>query len=235
MIESAESKRAERRLSKPRFEPYPAACGGDEARALALHRWNIGFSQAIPGDIAVFEVALRSSYSEAMPSSFAGPEHWLLDPLSSVRKRIPRMSGDGLVDKNETNDRMIGEAVKKGGNPDDIVTALALGFWVHLANRSHHQDVWASRIHKARPRGTNGGAVHSRLDAASKLRDRIAHHEKLFCGRISGRLPSEIAGDCLGLLGELDPEVFRALSESDGIGFASRYAERSPCPADAPF
>lgn len=45
-------------LSEPQLVPYLAACNGDEKLALRLYQWNLGFSQAILGNIAIFKITL---------------------------------------------------------------------------------------------------------------------------------------------------------------------------------
>lgn len=220
-------------LSPERFSPYLEACGGDVDAALALYEWNIALGQVLLHDMAHFEVALRNSYDAVMSRLWEGREHWLVDEASPVRRPIMRRAKAGELDLNRISRKAIDSA--RSGLPADappgrLVSSLTLGFWVHLTDRSREAEVWRTGLYLAWPRGTDRKVLHGRLSAILRLRNRVAHHERLFNPRSSELSPVEVDRAAVELFAALCPEAAARVCPGDTTP-VERFLEDNPAPA----
>lgn len=201
---------AEKWLSAARFVPYLEASGNDAEVALELYRWNVALGQFLMRDISYFEVALRNAYNDVMEARWDGAEHWLLDDASPVRRPVVRRSGRGSADVNRVNRKIIDVAASglpDGFSPGDLVSNLTLGFWVHLTDRSREAVIWRTGLYAAWPKGTRRAELQDRLDGILRVRNRIAHNERLFNPSRAQLSPVRANADARELLGQLCPEA----------------------------
>ena len=224
---------AEKWLSAERFAPYLEAVGGDAEGALRLYRWNVALGQFLMRDISYFEVALRNAYNDVMELRWDGGEHWLLDDASPVRRPVVRRSSRGSVDVNRVNRKIIDVAAS--GLPDgfstgDLVSGLTLGFWVHLTDRSREAVIWRIGLHAAWPKGTRRAELQDWLDGILRVRNRIAHNERLFNPRHAQLSPLRANADARELLGQLCPEAAAYVQEPGGETIEDFLAQ-NPAPA----
>lgn len=223
---------AEKWLSTERFVPYLKACDGDVGKALDLYRWNVSLGQFLMRDISYFEVALRNSYNSVMESRWDGEAHWLLDDGSPVRKPVVRKSGKGESDVNRVNRIIIDKTVNglpKGFSTGALVAGLTLGFWVHLTDRAREAVIWRTGLYAAWPKGTNRGELQDRLDGILRVRNRIAHNERLFDPRNAQLSPKRVNADAVRLLGQLQPEAAGYLLGA-GDATLDEFLEKHPAP-----
>lgn len=175
---------AERWLSPARLSPYLAACDGDIEDAFDLYLWNVGLCKVLVADISHFEVALRNAYDRALREGWGGEGHWLLDDASPVRAPIMRTSrSKRLLDVNVANRKAISQAQGRShdpSDPDQVISNLMMGFWSHLTDRSRERDLWIPYLHAAWPRGINRAELNRTIYAINKVRNRVAHNERLF-------------------------------------------------------
>jgi len=153
-----------------RFAPYLAASGRGQPEAARLYVWNIAASSAMWGDFAVLEVCLRNAMHHGL-SRYAAREDW----WQSV--------GLHPEDRAKVNDAIRSATVKKGAPPtsDDVVSELMLGFWVGLLANKYHQRLWVPALSGAFPHLlTTRRELHRKLERLRRLRNRLAHHEKVF-------------------------------------------------------
>ncbi len=227
---------AERWLSSSRFSSYLDACGGDVDRALELHEWNLMLGQALMGDIAHFELALRNAYDRVITERFNGDTHWLFDVNSPVTCPIMRKSkAKKLRDVNLVNRRAVEDARRRAhdpSNPDQVVAGLMLGFWAHMTDRSRERDLWIPYLHAAWPAGTDRARLNLRLEAINKLRNRVAHSERLFNPGEGGYSSRDVDADIDELFCALCPEARRSLRSADGRTAVERFVAEHPAPAD---
>lgn len=226
---------AERWLSPERLAPYLAACGGDIGRALELYEWNISLGQVFMRDISHFEVALRNSYDRALRGYWDGGAHWLLDDASPVRRPVMRRAGRGELDVNRINRRTIDAVVRQlpeGSAPGSIIANLTLGFWVHLSDRSREAEIWRTALYRAWPRGTNRRELQGRLTGILRVRNRVAHAERLFDPNGASHSPLLADGDAVCLLRDLCPEAAARLYGDGGRTPVELFCEERPAPAD---
>lgn len=229
----------ERWLSAERFAPYLASCNGDINRALSLYEWNISLGLVLMRDISHVEIALRNAYDRVMQESWNGDGHWLLDDASPARRPIMRTSKRGPLDANRINRKTIDAVVNK--LPDhapigSLIANLTLGFWVHLSDRSREVVMWRTGLFRAWPKGTNRQKLHARLEGILRVRNRVAHAERLFNPGKPELSPLRADRDAVALLHDLCPEIAARLygSERCGDGLKSpveTFCERFPAPA----
>lgn len=225
---------AEKWLSAERLAPYLKACGGDADKALDLYRWNVSLGQFLMRDISYFEVALRNSYNSVMESRWDGDAHWLLDDGSPVRRPVVRKSGKGESDANRVNRIIIDKAAEglpKGFSTGALVAGLTLGFWVHLTDRAREAVIWRTCLYTAWPKGTNRAELQDRLDGILRVRNRIAHNERLFDPRSAQLSPRRANADAVRLLRQLQPEAAEYLCGAEDATL-DEFLEEHPAPVD---
>lgn len=226
---------AERWLSPERLTPYLAACGGDIERTLELYEWNISLGQILMRDISHFEVALRNAYDRVLRESWNSNTHWLLDDASPVRRPVMRRSERGELDINRINRRTIDAVARQlpeNTVPGSIIANLTLGFWVHLSDRSREATIWRTALYRAWPRGTSRRELQSQLTTILRVRNRVAHAERLFDPGQADRSPLRADGDAVRLLRNLCPEAAERLY-GDGVRTpVELFCEEYPAPAD---
>ena len=228
----AESSWAERWLSTERLVPYLEASDGDLGTALDLYRWNAELGQVLMRDISFFEVALRNAYDNVMQECWQGDDHWLLDDKSPARKQVVRKRGKG--DANEVNRKIIDRAAKgltPGYSAGQLVSSLTLGFWVHLTDRSREAVIWRTCLHRAWPKGTNRAELQDHLDGILRVRNRVAHGERLFDPRREQLSPMRVDADVVRLLGLLCPQAAEYLYPNDAAPI-EEFLEKNPAPAN---
>ncbi len=225
---------AEKWLSAERFAPYLESCDGDAEKALSLYRWNVALGQFLMRDISYFEVALRNSYNAVMEECWDGGAHWLLDDESPVRRPVMRKSGKGETDVNRVNRIIIDKAVcglPKEFSTGSLVSGLTLGFWVHLTDRSREAVIWRTGLYKAWPKGANRAKLQECLDGILRVRNRIAHNERLFDPKRGQLSPKKANADAVRLLSQLQPDAAEYLSDAEDATF-DEFLEQHPAPVD---
>lgn len=234
----AEARRewAERWLSQSRFSSYLELCNDDVNKALELHEWNLVLGRALMGDIAHFELALRNAYDRVLTERFEGSEHWLFDANSPVTRPIIRKSKiKKLRDVNLVNRRAVNDARGRAhdpANPNQVVAGLMLGFWAHMTDRSRERDLWIPYLHAAWPAGTDRTKLNLKLEAINKLRNRVAHNERLFNPGLDGYSPMKIDADMLALFQVLSPEAHDSIYGSSKKTTVEKFLEDHPAPID---
>lgn len=221
---------AQRWLSAERLAPYLAACDGDPERAIELYEWNIGLGQAILRDISHLEVALRNACDRAMRESWG--EGWLTDGDSPARRPVMRSSARGQLDANRINRKTIDAAIDRlpsNYEHGDLVAALMLGFWVHLADRSREVVIWRTGLYRAWPAGTRRQDLQQSLYGILTMRNRVAHVERLFDPKGTSPSPRAVDEDAVRLFGELCPEA-RACLYVDGKTGVEAFTQEKPAP-----
>ncbi len=84
---------------------------------------------------------------------------------------------------NAINRQVITDAIRRSGdgvNPDQVISNLSFGFWSNMTDRAHERNVWIPYLYHAWPKGSKRADIHARVLSVCRLRNRIAHHGKLF-------------------------------------------------------
>ena len=162
-------------LSQPRLDRYLNAAGGDRHLALRLYVWNARICEAfyIPTQLA--EIALRNALASGLCARYGTAWHMAPGLVSSLPGRL----------QNELQKVIAEEARMHGAafNADHVVSALSLGFWVHLTSTTPRSYVWLGAIRSHFPHMPPALGDHGIRDAADRLRrfrNRIAHHNAIF-------------------------------------------------------
>jgi hypothetical protein len=173
MTDSAQTLEAiKRAISTERLDRYQTATGGDHAAAIALYEQNIALSEAVFGLLHGLEVAVRNRMHEVLSAHFR-TQMWFFAP------GVP-LSEYARDKANEARRGAGGTAAP----PGKIVAELNFGFWCNLTARSYHWSLWQPCLHKAFPqRRLSRTYIHGRLETIRKLRNRIAHHERVLTGQ----------------------------------------------------
>lgn len=185
-------------------------------------------------DVAHLEVAMRNAYDRALSDAWSGEGHWLLDDGSPVRRPLMRKAARGELDLNRINRKIIDAVAEKlpaGFTTGQLVSNLTLGFWVHLADRSREAAIWRTALWRAWPKGTRRKELLQALDGVLRVRNRVAHDERLFDPKRPELSPLRADADAVRLFRALCPEAAsRVLGDSDATPVEEFLAE-SPAPA----
>jgi hypothetical protein len=178
----------ERSITRERLSWYLGECGGDLELALRMYELNTRISAAFYGSLQGLEVLVRNDMNLQLQVAFG--ENW--HDLSAI-----------LLQQTQSDD--VHKTIS-GIDHDDptngaIVAELPFSFWVGLLGPKNENEIWRKALYKAfqnRPRGTERKIVHNALDSIRRLRNRIAHHEKILHRDLRANHATilEIAGWC---------------------------------------
>jgi len=166
-------------LGHDRLTHYMTATAGDIRRAIALYVWNTTVSAAFYGSLQALEVGLRNGMHVALSNSYGATWHdnqsfLALDSTGGLSKDI-QDAKDELLGRNQVQDT------------PHIVAQLHFGFWTQLTSSRFETDLWLPCLQAAfanyilvegRPLRRN--VVARNLIRIRMLRNRIAHHERIF-------------------------------------------------------
>lgn len=178
----------ERSITRERLSYYLDQCGDDIELALRMYELNTRVSATFYGPLQGLEILVRNDMNLQLQAAFG--ENW--HDLSMIRLQLTQ-SNDvqktiaGIDHENPTNGAIVAE--------------LPFAFWVGLLGPKNENEIWRKALYKAfqsRPRGTERKIVHNALDSIRRLRNRIAHHEKILHRdlRANHETILEIAGWC---------------------------------------
>jgi hypothetical protein len=90
--------------------------------------------------------------------------------------------------------------------PGRVIAELSFGFWGRLFSEAYDKTLWVPHLRKIFPLRLQNHRrfVHGRLVELKTLRNRIAHHERLMCGRQHLR---EDYASLLETIGWINPTV----------------------------
>ena len=140
-----------------------------------------------------------------------------------------------LRDVNMVNRRAIDDARGRAhdpANPNQVIAGLMLGFWAHMTDRSRERDLWIPYLHAAWPAGTDRPMLNLQLEAINKLRNRVAHSERLFNPGPDGCSPARVDAEMLALFRALSPEAYEVLYGNKSKTTLERFLDDHPSPID---
>ena len=193
-------------MSRERLTYYLDECAGELECALRMYELNTRLSAAFYGPLQGLEVLVRNDMNMQLQASFG--ENWL--DLSTVS-----MQQTQIEDIRKTIAKIDKDEPTNGA----IVAELPFAFWVGLLGPKNENEIWRKALYKAfahRPRGTERKIVHNALDSIRRLRNRIAHHEKILHRDLRANHATilEIAGWCcpvtrdwIASLSSFDPDL----------------------------
>lgn len=184
-------------------------------------------------DFSHFEVALRNAYDRVMSETWKGC--WLLDDASPARMPVMRKSKRGELDANRINRKTIDAVVDRlppDASAGSIVANLTLGFWVHLSDRSRETAIWRTALYRAWPKGTDRQKLQPRLESILRVRNRVAHAERLFDPSSNLLSPLRADANAVELLRDLCPEAAEHLYGNGELAPVEQFFAENPAPAN---
>lgn len=170
-------------MSAARMEPYLAASQGEQHRALDLYSWNLQLSAALWELIAIVEVTVRNSMHDRLTAAYG--ERWF-NNTSILDDRSLRTMRQAEVRARR------GSASGRAPTAGRVVSEITFGGWVALLDKGgssvaagrklrYHDTLWLPALAAAFPSGPgHQKKTNSGLRVVQSVRNRIAHHEKIF-------------------------------------------------------
>jgi hypothetical protein len=163
----------EKYVSSERLAAYVIYARGDRWTAVRLYERNTEISEALYGVVQCLEVTLRNAIHSLMTSKM-GTETWYetFPFQDSERNEIE-----------EAKQKVLERPAKL--TPGRVVAELKFGFWVRLFSHAYDKSLWVAHLRTLFPLRLDGmrSGVHGRLVELKTLRNRIAHHERITCGK----------------------------------------------------
>ena len=210
--------KAERSISKPRFDSYRGG-GGTDAETLSRYLWNIALCEALYPCLQILEVSFRNAVHEAISKSPIGP-NWLM-------REIRILHASELARIVEAKD-----SLRRARKPVDeayLISELSFGFWTSLLDVRYDQ-LWhkiIAAVFPAMPRTQRTrGEASRRMNIVRKMRNAALHHHSIWHWRDLKQQHAE-AHTLIGWICPMAAQVAKALDRFDSIhaGGASPYAQ----------
>lgn len=157
----------EKYLSPDRLAAYFVLAKGNRKFAIQLYERNTELSEALYGVIQGLEVTLRNSVHNLMSRELS-QDNW----YERITLEAPELKA-----LQEAREKIVGRGYTV--TPARIVAELTFGFWVRLTASLYEKTVWVKHLHKIFPIRLRRKFLFQRLDAIKRLRNRIAHHERI--------------------------------------------------------
>jgi hypothetical protein len=162
-------------LHDDRIERYVPAAGGSMEDAFRLYLWNCSICEAFYSPLHFAEVALRNAVHTR-----------LIDRLGMAwfNERTFKTILDAK-NRSDLEDALAKERACHGvlTTGHHLVSALSLGFWLHLMTKRFDRLLWANGLRLAFPNLPNAMSredVYQRINVIRHWRNRIAHHRAIF-------------------------------------------------------
>lgn len=160
-------------ISAKRFQPFLEKCEGDRAAAERLCAWDGEAARALWSPVRDLEVSFRNAAHRQLAGKW-GQAWWVA--------RQPNSWGQGEIEA--AREKLVRR--RRPDSPDDIVAQLSFGFWVSLLSNGNRQGFyrtwyWSPSLQYLFPeyRGRRD-KLHDQFGRMQTLRNRIAHHERIF-------------------------------------------------------
>ncbi|MFF7194098.1 hypothetical protein ACFZAM_10365 [Streptomyces sp. NPDC008079] len=194
-----------RAMSAERFQPFLAVSEHDATVALRLYAWDAEVSRALYSVLRDLEICYRNAVHRQLTGKYRRDDWW-----NDRRIRLHQVGQGNIAD---ARDKL--RTLRRPDAPCDIVAQLSFGFWVGLfargEGRHYEMQLWnASLQHLFRAHGVRRDTLHRDLKKLLELRNRVAHHERIFHLPLEARFAA-----ALTLMGYVSPET-AALHEKFG-------------------
>jgi len=188
----------EKYMSSDRMAGYYNYARGDKWIAVRLYERNTRISEALYGVIQALEITLRNAMHRVLTRHLGSATWYETIPLQdsereSVEEAKQTVQGDcpGLVPA------LI---------PGKVVAELSFAFWVRLLSFNYEETLWKPYLVRIFPLKLHEqrNAVYVRLKDLKTLRNRIAHHERITCGK---RDPERDYASIVETIGWISPTI----------------------------
>lgn len=232
LVHSKDRLTALQRLITPeRLSYYLEYTDNNLADAIRLYELNTKLSAIFYGPVQGVEILLRNTMNEQLCAKFGVDWH----DLSAIKLANPQE----IAVQRAIND--IDGDITTGA----VVAELPLGFWAALLNSSNDNEIWRKALYLAfphRPKGTERKQVHGAINAIRRLRNRIAHHEKIIHRELDEdhNLILEIAGwicpetkGWIAAMSDFDPTLL-PVSDEEELPLEKSESEAAPNRVEKP-
>ncbi|MGA9671843.1 MAG: HAD hydrolase-like protein, partial [Terracidiphilus sp.] len=163
----------EKYISSERLAAYVAYARGDKWVAVRLYERNTEFSEALYGVIQALEVTLRNAIHNLLSEQLGGAEWYETFNLAESERKALEEAKKKVFDR------------PAALTPGRVIAELTFAFWGRLFSESYDKTLWVPHLRKIFPQNlqNNRHLIRGRLLQLKTLRNRIAHHERLMCGR----------------------------------------------------
>ncbi len=160
-------------ISQERLARYLRAAKADSRTAIEMYRLNLSVSEMLYGVLHAFEVTLRNSMHDRLRAHFntetwymsASLDNWSHNQAIEAEQRC-RDAGSYSVGK--------------------VIAELNLAFWTSLTSRNNG-SLWDTCLCNAFPHAdpnyVGRKKVHAALSDIKRLRNRVAHHDRILGGK----------------------------------------------------
>ena len=191
-------------ISHPRLGRYLPAAKGDIQYALRLYMWNARLCQEFYIPTQLTEIAFRNALAQGLEKRFGENWHTAAGLVSGLPLRM----------QNELKRAKTSEFKNHGTNMTSghIVSAMSLGFWVHLVSANPRQYIWKGNVRLLFPHlpaHIQDADIHTKIDKLRKFRNRIAHHTAVF-----DRKPVKQYQNIQDIISWICPETFWLMKQS---------------------
>ena len=203
----------EKYISSERLAAYISYARGDKWIAARLYERNTELSEALYGVLQGLEVILRNAIHDLMTRK-TGSANWY-DSFS--------FQDTELAEINQAKAKVIERAAIL--TPGRIVAELKFGFWVRLFSHAYDKTLWVPHLRTIFPVRFDGkrSFLQGRLVDLKTLRNRIAHHERITCGK---RDLQKDYNELLQTIGWINPSMRRWVESTNC--FPTRFAKKLP-------
>lgn len=199
-------------LSKERIVPY-GRNGDNPLSIINKYNENILLCEAMYPALHYFEVLLRNHINFTIEKLFN--EGWLLN----LPKKL-QLSPQDRSKINELKDQFFKEK-KRVPTHSDLVSRLSFGFWCALFHKRFDPILWHRKnalryiFPNLRRENQTRRYIESKILRIKKIRNRIAHHERIWGGNEDTYRVYEAYEDCVELIQAMSNGSIHLLKMAD--------------------
>jgi hypothetical protein len=184
----------ERYVSSERLAANVHYARGDPWVAIRLYERNIEISEALYGVIQALEITLRNAIHNNLSEHLGGPGWYEIFGFEESERKTVDEACRKVLDR---------PAALTSGR---VLAELTFAFWGRLFSGSYEKTLWVPHLRKIFPLKLQDrrSQIRARLLQLKTLRNRIAHHERLLCGRQNVR---QDYADILEMIGWISPTM----------------------------
>ena len=184
----------EKYISSERLAAYVNYARGDKWVAIRLCERNTEISEALYGVIQALEIALRNAIHNILSEQLGGPKWYETSILAESEREALEDAKKKVLDR------------PAALTPGRVIAELTFAFWGRLFSDSYDKTLWVPHLRKIFPLKLQDrrSLIRGRLMELKTLRNRIAHHERLLCGR---QHVMQDYADILETIGWINPTV----------------------------
>lgn len=186
----------EKYISSERLAAYVNYARGDRWVAIRLYERNTEISEALYGVIQALEITLRNAIHNTLSEQLGGTEWYETSILIESERKALEEAKKKVLDRPATL------------TPGRVIAELTFAFWGRLFSDSYDKTLWVPYLRKIFPLKLQDhrSQIRGRLHQLKTLRNRIAHHERLMCGR---QHVMQDYADILETIGWINPTIRR--------------------------